>query len=181
MRMPRTFTVWVPGGRAPCAGATATRSRQPRPTRTPRRRMRPTYSRSSQPIKDPRRCRPGSPRARGDEQLAGALEPIRRLVPREIVLDLAPGGLALGFAQPCQHLVQGSEGLAREADELGGGRQPQRSEDSTHLDIGEAGLLEGGLDHAGGTEAERAWLAWRRCRQLSPPADDGHRDREEAV
>src|SRR3954453_22960445 len=54
------------------------------------------------------RCLRGSG-TRGDEQLAGGLEAARRLVPRELSLDLAPRLLALGFAQPREHLVQGPE------------------------------------------------------------------------
>ena len=45
--------------------------------------------------------------------------------------------------------MQGPEGLAREADELGGRRQPQGSGDSPHLDVGEARLLKGRFDDTG--------------------------------
>jgi hypothetical protein len=61
--------------------------------------------------------RSGTP---GHDQLARPLEAARRLVPGELALDLAPRLLALGLAQPREHLVQRAERLTREADVLGG-------------------------------------------------------------
>src|SRR5712692_935308 len=77
--------------------------------------------------------------------------------------------------------MQRTERLSLKAHALRGRREAQGRFNYAHLDVSEAGLLNGLLEYAGGSEAERPGLAGQGWRQASSATDDRDRDREEPV
>src|SRR5512133_3930985 len=124
---------------------------------------------------------PHSARARGDEQAAWPGESPRALEGRQRLADLGPRGLTFGLRQPGEHLVQGTERLALEAQALRGRCQPQGRVDAADLDVAESSVGEFGREHAGAAQAERPGLPGQRRPEVCPAPDDRHRDREEPV
>ena len=77
--------------------------------------------------------------------------------------------------------MQRAERFLLEAYAFRGGLRANRRRDGPAVDIAEAGLAEGFLQHAGAAEAEGAGLSRQRRRQIGATADNRNRNREELV
>ena len=85
---------------------------------------------------------------------------------------LRPGRLPTGLVQAGEHLVQRAERLPLEPDTVGRRGQPQRRGHKPGDHVAEPGRRECLFEHTGAAEAERAWLAGGKRRELRAPAND---------
>jgi hypothetical protein len=104
--------------------------------------------------------------------LARALEPAGAFELGERLGYLRPGRLPTGLVQAGEHLVQRAERLPLEPDTVGRRGQPQRRGHKPGDHVAEPGRRECLFEHTRAAEAERAWLAGGKRRELRAPAND---------